>query len=159
MPGQQSHESSNSEMQYLDLDLESSESTISQSPRALNDAPMAGGGGSSSGHGTSDSSLASISHSNSHLNQQHQPVTWNIPASNGNASADPFASQHQLHHPNNNNNNSTPNANLPNGHCNSSSTVYKKVDFVKTKAFNEMRVNRDFYRYGPNVRDVNRVDN
>ncbi len=62
-----------------------------------------------------------------------------------------------MHH-NNNNNVSTPNANHVKGNASSASTteamialigkdntntVYKQVDFVKTKAFNKMRVDMD----------------
>ena len=147
----QVHDSSNAEIQYLDLDLESnSESTNSQSPRT----PFTDSTSSTNG-GVSDLQ-----------NNLNQPITWNIPPNNNNSNINNNnnnAIHHGIHikphqhnqnpiHHNNNNNVAMPNANhvnaLPaNNHCNSSSTVYKKVDFVKTQAFNKMRSELDMNQY------------
>ncbi|KAJ6220169.1 hypothetical protein RDWZM_005981 [Blomia tropicalis] len=146
----QVHDSSNAEIQYLDLDLESnSESTNSQSPRTPFTDSTSGTNG-----GVSDLP-----------NNLNQPITWNIPPNNNisNNNNNNNAIHHGIHmkphqhnqnpiHHNNNNNVAMPNANhvnaLPaNNHCNSSSTVYKKVDFVKTQAFNKMRSELDMNQY------------
>lgn len=123
------------ERQYLDLDLDleststtttTSNNNNSNSPKTTNDNGMDHGG-----------QLSSIHHHSSQQQQQQWNNNNNIP---DNQSSDLLF---------NNNNNSCDqiSTNLTMADfADNPGTVYKEVDFLKTKALNEMRLNMNIYR-------------
>lgn len=116
-------------MEYLDLDLES-ESTNSQSPRHPSDS-------------TNISNTASINHHPSfsiNNNNNNGDLSQFLSSTEVHPSETASISSHSTNHYNNNNVNGCSNLN------NESASVYKKVDFIKTKAFNDMRMHVDMYR-------------
>nr|XP_027205675.1 GRB2-associated-binding protein 3-like [Dermatophagoides pteronyssinus] len=133
------------ERQYLDLDLDvesSNNSTTnnnSNSPKTANDNGGLVSSSSSSSTTITDHGHLSSNHSNHHHHQQQQ---CNIP---DNQSSDLLL---------NNNNNICDQISLNIGHnstmtmdfADNPGTVYKEVDFLKTKALNEMRLNMNIYR-------------
>ncbi|XP_017491540.1 PREDICTED: dual specificity protein kinase splA-like [Rhagoletis zephyria] len=165
-------ESSEIQYLDLDLECPNAESTHSQSPKEGGASAFSGGNGGQSDTSQLVSTHSTTTTTNNNNTATHNNfynggsgtgqslTTWNIPPSST-SNFDPFTSTSSgssLHHNNNNNNVSTPNANHVKGNASSASTteamialigkdntntVYKQVDFVKTKAFNKMRVDMD----------------